>query len=103
MPGLPRDLLYAGLAGNVVALDRATGAERWRTRLTRTTTVMLTSDDEHIYATALGEAFCLDPVTGHILWRNPLKRLGYGIATLLSSTGQESGPALRNPSRGSQA
>jgi outer membrane protein assembly factor BamB len=92
MPGLPRDLLYAGLGGNVVALDCATGSERWRTRLKRSTSVTLATDGEHILATAAGEVFCLDATTGRQLWRNPLRGLGMGSATLLGPTGQSSGP-----------
>jgi outer membrane protein assembly factor BamB len=33
MASLPDDLLFAGLRGQVVALDKTTGSERWRTKL----------------------------------------------------------------------
>jgi outer membrane protein assembly factor BamB len=92
MPTLPRDLMYVGIAGSVVALDCRTGNERWRTRLKRSTYVMLISDGEHIFASAAGEVFCLDPTTGRILWQNRMKGLGLGMATILSPTGQGSGP-----------
>lgn len=92
MPSLPRDLMYVGIAGHVVALDTRTGSERWRTRLKRSTALMLTTDGEHILASGAGEVFCLDPTTGRILWRNPMKGLGLGTATLLGATGQGSGP-----------
>ncbi len=88
MPGLPRDMMYVGLSGAVVGLDRTTGSERWRTRLKRGQLVVLMTDGERLYATTMGQAFCLDATTGTILWRNPLKGLGYGIATLLGPGGE---------------
>ena len=33
MAELPRDRIYAGIAGQVVALDGVTGREAWRTKL----------------------------------------------------------------------
>lgn len=92
MPSLPRDQMYVGIAGSVVALDCRTGNERWRTRLKSSKYLMLVSDGEHILASAGGEVFCLDPTTGRILWRNRMKGLGLGMATILSPTGQGSGP-----------
>ena len=91
--------MYVGIAGSVVALDARTGAERWRTRLKRSASLMLTTDGERILASAAGEVFCLDPTTGRVLWRNPMKGLGLGTATLLSGTGQGSGPVPRTPGR----
>lgn len=88
MAGLPKDFVYVGIAGAVVALDRTTGGERWRTRLKRTQPVILMSDGDRLYATTLGTAFCLDPATGTVLWQNPLKGLGYGIASLLGPNGE---------------
>jgi outer membrane protein assembly factor BamB len=94
MPGLPKDLVYVGLAGSVVALDRTTGAERWRTRLKRNQAVILASDGERLYATTMGAAFCLDPATGTLLWENPLKGLGYGIASVLGPNGDGTDAAV---------
>ena len=94
MPGLPRDLVYVGIGGSVVALDRTTGSERWRTRLKRNQLVMLTTDGERLYASVLGQAYCLDPTTGTVLWNNPLKGLGLGIATMVGPNGESSGWAL---------
>lgn len=99
MPSLPRDLMYVGIAGSVVALDCRTGNERWRTRLKRSSYLMLVSDGEHILASTAGEVFCLDPTTGRILWHNRMKGLGMGVATILSPTGQGSGPTPSPPGR----
>ena len=94
MGGLPRDLAWVGVGGSVVAVDIATGSERWRTRLKRgNSRVGLAADADRILATAAGEVFCLDATTGRILWRNRLRGLGLGGATVLSPSGQTTGAA----------
>ncbi len=85
MAGLPKDMLFAGIRGHVVGLDKATGHERWRTRLKGSEFVHVVTDGAMLYASARGEIFALAPVTGSILWRNPMKGLGYGLAGLLAS------------------
>ena len=92
---MPRDetvLLYVGIKGSVVALDRETGAERWRTKLKGMTFVSLHRDDRHLYGATGGEMFCLDPATGSILWHNKLKGLGFGLVTMLSDGARSAGP-----------
>jgi outer membrane protein assembly factor BamB len=76
------NLIFIGIAGTVLALDRATGQEVWRTRLVGsdfTNVVFLNGD---LYATAGGELFCLDAATGKLRWQNPLKGLGVGLVTI---------------------
>ena len=90
MAGLVRDFLFVGIKGHVMALDRATGTERWKTKLKGGDFVHLVTDGQRLYATAQGEVFCLDGATGSVLWRNPLKGMGLGIASLLAP-GTESG------------
>ncbi len=88
MGGLPRDLAWVGIGGSVIALDVATGGERWRTRLKRgSAMVVLAADGDRLLATAAGELFCLDASTGRILWRNRLRGLGMGVATVLTPFG----------------
>ncbi|HEX3356889.1 MAG TPA: PQQ-binding-like beta-propeller repeat protein, partial [Tepidisphaeraceae bacterium] len=83
MPNVdPTYLLYLGIKGTVIALDRRTGAEQWRTPLKGMEFVNLSLDDDSLFATARGEVFCLDPRTGRILWNNPLKGLGWGLITI---------------------
>lgn len=84
MASLPRDILFAGIRGHVVALDKGTGSERWRTRLKGTDFVHVVSDGSRLYASTRGEVFALDPSTGSILWRNAMKGLGFGLASLVS-------------------
>lgn len=77
-----KDLLFVGIRGSMVALDRTTGSERWRTRLKGQGTVLFSVEDTAVYATANGECWCLDAVTGAVLWHNPLRGLGLGLATV---------------------
>ena len=96
MGGLPRDLAWVGSGGSVLALDLATGGERWRTRLRRGgSMVALAADGDRILATAGGELFCLDASTGRVLWRNRLKGTGLGIATVLTAASQSGAVPLR--------
>jgi outer membrane protein assembly factor BamB len=82
-------LVFIGIAGTVVALDRATGAEVWRTALKGTDFVNVALQDGDLYAAARGELFRLDPTTGNIRWQNPLKGLGRGLVTIATANGQQ--------------
>ena len=75
-------IMYLGVRGTVVALDRRTGAEVWRTPLKGGDFVNVALDGDSLFATARGEIFCLDPVSGRIRWVNPLKGLGWGLITI---------------------
>ncbi len=74
-----KDSLIIGVGGHAVAIDPATGAERWRTKLKGADIVTVWLADARIYAGAGGVLFCLDQATGHILWQNKLKGLGLGV------------------------
>lgn len=74
--------VFVGIRGSVVALDRVTGEERWRTKLKGVHPVLFHVDGPALYATAAGEAFSLDLLTGAILWRNKLPGLGLGLASI---------------------
>ena len=87
MSGLNRSWLYLGIQGHAVALDGATGAEMWRTKLTTGALVNVVADDRYLYAAAQGRVFCLDPATGTVLWKNPLKGLGLGLVSLVAPGG----------------
>ena len=87
---MPRtSTVFIGIAGNVVALDRASGEEVWRSALKGTDFVNVALLDGDLYATARGELFCLDPATGHIRWQNPLKGLGRGLVTIAVAGGNQ--------------
>jgi outer membrane protein assembly factor BamB len=78
--------VYLGIRGTVVALDRDSGAELWRTPLKGWNFVNLTLDGDNLFATTYGEIYCLDPVSGHIRWNNPLRGLGYGLVSIAGAS-----------------
>ena len=84
-------IVYVGLKSSVVALDRRTGAEVWKTPLKggvgrSTTFVTLHRDGDILFAGVGGELFALDPKNGTLLWHNPLKGFGFGIPSILGDT-----------------
>ena len=76
------DLVFIGIKGSVVALDRATGEQVWATHLKSFDFVNVLLEDGAVLASCCGEVFCLDPLTGNALWHNPLKGFGRGLATI---------------------
>ena len=90
-------VLYVGIKGHVVALDRATGGELWRTklegvRMRATAFVYVHQDDDQLYAAYNGEVFCLDPKTGALRWHNQMRGLGTGLVSLLAEHAPPSSP-----------
>jgi outer membrane protein assembly factor BamB len=81
-------MVFIGIKGTVLSLDRATGEEIWRTKL-KGDFVNLVLQDGSLYATASGELFCLDPASGEIRWHNQLKGLGMGIVSIATADGQQ--------------
>ncbi len=81
-------VIFIGIKGSALALDRATGQEVWRTKLKGdfVNVVLLVGD---LYAATSGELFCLDPASGQVRWHNPLKAMGHGLITIASSGGQQ--------------
>jgi outer membrane protein assembly factor BamB len=77
--------IFIGIKGTVLALDRATGEEVWRTPLKGSSFVNLALDGGGLLASTHGEVFCLDPATGGIRWNNPLRGLGYGLVSFVGS------------------
>lgn len=82
MAELPRDRIFAGMAGHVVALDGVTGREAWRTKLRGRGFVTTGLSGSRVIAATGGRVFGLDPVTGAILWENEMKGLGYGLISV---------------------
>jgi outer membrane protein assembly factor BamB len=88
-------LIFVGLNGYALALDRDTGEIVWSNNELRSGYVTLLLDGDRLIASTNGFIFCLDPLTGAIRWHNPLK--GYGIGTpasLISVRGQISDVVL---------
>ena len=76
------DLVFIGIKGSVVALDRATGQRVWATHLKGMDFVNVVLDDGAVVASCCGEIFYLDALTGNGRWHNPLKGFGRGLATI---------------------
>jgi outer membrane protein assembly factor BamB len=87
------DLVFIGIAGSVLGLNRATGQKVWATHLKGSDFVNVVLHDEAVLASCDGEIFCLDPLTGNARWHNPLKGFGTGLATIATDHDLESGTA----------
>jgi outer membrane protein assembly factor BamB len=84
-------LIFVGLNGYAVALDRDTGSIVWSNKEMKSGHVTMLLDGDRLIVSSDGYIYCLEPLTGKIRWHNPLK--GYGFATpaaLLSVRGQSS-------------
>ena len=82
-----RKIVFVGVKGSAIGLDRESGREVWRTRLKGSDFVNLVVDGGDLFATARGEVFCLDPASGRIRWKNPLRGLGWGLVTVATAGG----------------
>ena len=85
MPREQRSLLYVGIKGCVVALDRDNGEEMWRADLRTAEFVSVLWDGTGLFAANSGEVWRLNPANGEVMWHNEMKRLGRGLVTLASS------------------
>jgi len=94
-------LVFIGIKGSVVALDRATGQQVWATHLKGSDFVNVAVQNGAILASCGGEVFCLDPLRGDALWHNPLKGFGTGLATIATeqNPGDGNAPVLAEKRR----
>jgi outer membrane protein assembly factor BamB len=99
------DLVFIGIRGSVVALNRATGEQVWATHLKVSDFVNVVVQNEAVLASCHGEVFCLDPFTGEGRWHNPLKGFGFGLATMATAAnpGSSTTPVLAEKRRLDQA
>jgi hypothetical protein len=98
-------LIFIGIKGSVVALNRATGQQVWATRLKGSDFVNVVLQDGAVLASCCGEIFCLDPLTGIMMWHNPLKGFGTGLATIATehNAGDVNAPVLAEKRRRDEA
>ena len=87
------DLVFIGIKGSVIALNRITGEQIWATHLKGSDFVNVILESETILASCYGEIFCLDAFTGDALWHNRLKGFGLGLATIATALNAGSGNA----------
>jgi len=85
--------LVIGINGYVAAIDMATGAELWRTKLeqgvfsaTNHSDVSIIIHGDFVFAGSNGLLFCLAINDGHVIWQNELKGLGYNDVSLAIET-----------------
>jgi outer membrane protein assembly factor BamB len=84
-------LVFVGLNGYALALDRDTGQIVWSNNQMHSGYVTLLLDGDRLIVSTSGYLYCLDPLTGQILWHNPLTGYGFGAPTSLASVrGQSS-------------
>ena len=95
------DLVFIGIKGSVVALNRAAGQQVWATRLKGSDFINVVLQDGAVLASCCGEIFCLDPLTGSMMWHNPLKGFGLGLATIATeyNPGDGNAPVLAEKRR----
>jgi outer membrane protein assembly factor BamB len=80
-------LVFGGLNGRVVALNRDNGEIEWEWRPSNRRAagyVTLILDKDRLIVSVNGYIYAIDPATGEELWENPLKGFGLGIASLAS-------------------
>jgi outer membrane protein assembly factor BamB len=90
------ELVFVGIGKWVVALNRATGEQVWKSTLKSDYFINVVLDGGKLFATSAGEISCLDPFTGEVLWHNPLKGFGTGLATIATEAGAGYGPTAVN-------
>jgi hypothetical protein len=77
------DMVFVGLNGRVIALDRDSGDILWQWKASRNGGYMtLLPDRDRLVVSAGGYIYCLDPATGQEKWHNPLTGFGVGVAVL---------------------
>jgi outer membrane protein assembly factor BamB len=84
-------LIFVGLNGYALALDRETGQIVWSNDQMKSGYVTMLLDGDRLIVSTNGYIYCLDPLTGEIRWHNPLKGYGAGAPTsMISTRGQTS-------------
>lgn len=84
MPELDQ-LIFVGLNGYAVALDRDTGQIVWSNNEMKSGYVTLLLDGDRLIVSTNGYIYCLDPLTGKIYWNNRMGGYGGGTPTSLVS------------------
>jgi outer membrane protein assembly factor BamB len=84
-PRTIEQLVFVGLNGYALALDRDNGDIVWSNNELRSGYVTLLLDGDRLIVSTNGYMYCLDPLTGQILWHNPLTGYGMGAPTSITS------------------
>lgn len=81
------DLVFLGINGSVVSIEKATGRRIWAKKLKGSDYVSVLVDGNRVLAGAQGEIFCLDAATGKTLWHDALKGYGWGLMSIATQNG----------------
>jgi outer membrane protein assembly factor BamB len=87
------NLIFTGMGGRVVAINRLNGEVIWQTKLCGSGFVTVIADDTTVFAQTGGKLFALNLLSGDILWENGLSGCGYGLGCLAFAGGEHSWPA----------
>ncbi|MCF7957027.1 MAG: PQQ-like beta-propeller repeat protein [Phycisphaerae bacterium] len=96
------DVLYVGIKGHVVAIDKRSGQELWRTKLGGYSLVNILVDTEMVFAYAKGHVFGLT-FNGEVLWDNGMPGLGYSMALLATQGVNDPAAAIMQDIQARQA
>jgi outer membrane protein assembly factor BamB len=80
-------LIFVGIRGLVVAMDRGSGTRVWETKLKGSGFVSILVDEDRVLAGTQGEIFCLDAATGKIIWHDGLRGYGLGLMSIATKNG----------------
>jgi|GEM_PF-991051 len=96
-------LIFVGLNGYALALDRDSGEIVWSNDKMRSGYVTLLLDGDRLIVSTNGYMYCLDPLTGQIQWHNPLTGYGAGTPTAITSVrGQNSASLIQQATNETQ-
>jgi outer membrane protein assembly factor BamB len=93
------DLVFLGVKGSVVALDRTTGHRVWERKLKGSDYVSLLVHGNCVLAGTQGEIFCLEATTGKPLWHDALKGYGVGLMSIATANASSAGSLARASQR----
>jgi outer membrane protein assembly factor BamB len=96
-------LIFIGLNGYVLALDRESGDLIWSNSEMHSGYVTLLLDGDRLIASTNGYIYCLDPLTGKIWWHNPLRGFGVGAPTAMVSVRGQTSQVLTEQVAATQA
>jgi|SRR4029453_5220924 outer membrane protein assembly factor BamB len=78
-------VVFVGVRGTVLAIDRSSGETLWSTDLKGSDFVDVMLVDGDLFAASKGRLYRLDPAAGGILWVNDLPGMGWGIVSIAGS------------------
>jgi outer membrane protein assembly factor BamB len=91
-------LIFIGLNGYALALNRDTGEIVWSNNELKSGAVTMLLDGDRLIVSTGGYIFCLNPLTGEVLWDNPLSGYGMPAPTALVSVRGQSPHGLAHDS-----